>query len=258
MTSPAPFLRVIESPQNPHARVWLALDDGRGIKKHGRFILAGRKTVPEALATSPGMIEALLVTRPEDIAGWALPAGLDVFRLSTPLYQSLDHAGTGFPLLVCRVPDMPKADLTRPPEGLELLCALGDPANLGALMRSAAAFGVTRVILMTDAAHPFHPKAMRAGANAQFRLKLARGPGWDGLANVAGPIFALDGAGKNLAGFAFPAHMRLILGEEGKGLPEALDVARLAIPTTGAVESLNATVAASLALFLHFQARLQR
>lgn len=254
MTSPAPFLRVIESPQNPHARVWLALEDGRGIKKHGKFILAGRKTVPEMLAAQPQMIEALLVTRPEDIAGWALPAGLDVFRLSTPLFQSLDHAGTGFPLLVCRVPEMAQADLTRPPQGLELICALGDPANLGALMRSAAAFGVSRLILMAEATHPFHPKAMRAGANAQFQLKLARGPGWDGLTGIAGPIFALDGAGDDLAGFSFPPHMRLVLGEEGKGLPETLSVARLAIPTTGAVESLNATVAASLALFLHFQA----
>lgn len=258
MSQPSSFLRVIESPQNPHARIWLALDDGRGLKKHKRFLLSGRKSVPEALRERPGMFESLLVTRPEDIEGWALPEGLDVFRLSTPLFQSLDHAGTGFPLLVGRVPELVRADLATPPQGLELICALGDPANLGALMRSAAAFGVSRVILMEDAAHPFHPKAMRAGANAQFALRLERGPGWDMLGAAAGPIFALDGAGENLDGFAFPASMRLILGEEGKGLPEGLATQRLAIATTGAVESLNATVAASLALFLHFQAHPSR
>ncbi|MBI1263013.1 MAG: TrmH family RNA methyltransferase, partial [Rhizobiales bacterium] len=95
-------------------------------------------------------------------------------------------------------------------------------------------------------------------ANAQFALRLERGPGWDMLGAAAGPIFALDGAGENLDGFAFPASMRLILGEEGKGLPEGLATQRLAIATTGAVESLNATVAASLALFLHFQAHPSR
>ena len=41
--------RAIDSPQNARAKKWLALTESRGIRKHGEFILSGRKTVPEAL-----------------------------------------------------------------------------------------------------------------------------------------------------------------------------------------------------------------
>ena len=107
---------------------------------------------------------------------------------------------------------------------------------------------------MEGAAHPFHPKALRAAANAQFELELMRGPSWAALEEASGGMYALDADGEEMHAFAWPASMRLILGEEGQGLPVALNAKRLAVPTTGAVESLNATVAASLALYAHFLA----
>lgn len=245
-------LAVIDSFQNPKAKLWAALLESRGLRKHRQFLLAGRKTVPEALARHPGRFHALLT--PEDglIEGWAVPAAVTCYKLGRPLFERLDVSGTGFPLLVGEVPVMPMADLTQPPVGLEVICALGDPSNLGALMRSAAAFGVARLILLAEAAHPFHPQALRAAANAQFELTLVRGPSWGDLDRAAGPIFALAGDGEDLAGFAWPENLRLVLGEEGLGLPAGLGLRRLAVPTTGAVESLNATVAASLAIFQRF------
>jgi len=246
--------RIIESPDNPSARLWTALLESRGLRKHRRFLLAGRKTVAEALAQHPDRFETLLLPPGADAGGLTLPAGLERIQLGRALFDRLDVSGTGLPLLVGVVPEMPMIDLSRPPLGLELVCALGDPANLGALLRSAAAFGASRVILLADAAHPFHPKCLRAASNAQFALALCRGPSWDGLAQAAGPLLALDGQGEDLPGFAWPADLRLVLGEEGRGLPDGLAVRRLAIPTTGAVESLNATVAASLALYGHYLA----
>lgn len=248
---PAP-LYDIDSPQNPKVKLWASLLEPRGLRKHGLYLLAGRKTVPEALARHPDRFSALLTPDAGLIDGWALPPGIETVLLGRALFDKLDVSGTGFPLLVGRVPDMPAADLGAPPQGLELICALGDPSNLGALMRSAAAFGAGRLILLADAAHPFHPQALRAAANAQFALTLLRGPAWRDLGAIAGPVFALDGDGEDLVGFAWPQDLRLILGEEGLGIPAGLDVRRLAIPTTGAVESLNATVAMSLAVFLHF------
>ena len=52
--------------------------------------------------------------------------------------------------------------------------------------------------------------------------------------------------------FDWPADMRLILGEEGQGVPADCPATRLSVPTTGAVESLNATVAVSVALFARY------
>lgn len=248
--------RIIESLDNPRAKLWAALLESRGLRKHRRFLLAGRKTVREALAQHPDRFESLLLPPGAGAGAEDLPAppGLERIRLGRTLFDRLDVSGTGLPILVGVVPEMAAIDLARPPEGLELICALGDPSNLGALLRSAAAFAVSRIILLADAAHPFHPKCLRAASNAQFALELRRGPAWSGLAQATGPLLALDGQGEDLSGFAWPRDLRLVLGEEGLGLPPGLAVQRLAIPTTGAVESLNATVAASLALYGHYLA----
>ncbi|NLO80086.1 MAG: RNA methyltransferase [Xanthomonadaceae bacterium] len=246
--------QLIESPHNPRFKLWKSLLDGRGIRKQQRFLHAGRKAVPEVLARHPERFEAVLCLQEDQLAGLPLPPALPRYRLAPALFAQLDVIGTRFPLLVGRLPAFPRADLAAPPRGLELVCALGNPDNLGALLRSAAAFGVRRVILLPEAAQPFHPRALRAGANAQFELELLQGPGWTELPAAAGPLLALDAGGEPLDRFDWPRDLRLVLGEEGKGLPPSLPLRRLAIPTTGRVESLNATVAASLALYAYYQA----
>lgn len=246
--------RVIESVQNPSFKLWDTLQDGRGIRKAGLFILAGRKTVPEALRRWPDRFEAVLATDPTDVANLPLPEGLTRYLLARPLFARLDVSGTSVPLLVGRAPEMPEVDLSLPPSGLELVCALSDPSNLGALLRSAAAFGVRRVVLLEESANPYHPRCLRAASNAVFALDLARGPRMEALGGAAGPIMALDAGGEDMTRFDWPSDLRLVLGEEGRGLPDDLAVRRLSVPTTGAVESLNATVAASLALHAWYAA----
>lgn len=244
--------RLIESPQNAQFKIWNDLHDGRGIKKHGLFILAGRKLVPEVLARFSELFVQVIELKdvPSHIEN--VPSHIEKYAVTRALFEKLDISGTSYPLLVGRAEALPEADLTRPPEGLELIVALGDPNNLGALMRSAAAFGAKKIILMAEAAHPYHPKALRAGANAQFSLTLERGPTWEVLGAAQGPIVALDGRGQDMSAYKWPRDLRIVLGEEGLGLPDTLNVQRLAIPTTGDVESLNATVAASVALYARY------
>lgn len=240
---------LIDSPANARFKTWESLLEGKGIRKAGQFILAGLKTVPEALTRWPDRFQAILVPKLEWIEGWPLPDGIQPVQLAPELFRALDVSGTNYPLLVGTVPSMAVADLRQPPRGLEVVCALGDPANLGALLRSAAAFGAGAVVLLEEAANPFHPKCLRAAANAVFSLDIRRGPRWSGLAGAAGPLVALDAGGEDLSRFAWPNDVRVVLGEEGQGVPPDLAARRLTIPMTEAVESLNATVAASVALY---------
>lgn len=245
--------RAIDSPQNARAKKWLALTESRGIRKQGEFILSGRKTVPEALEKHGGRFTAALARTESDLSRLALPASIERFVLAKPVFEALDTNGTGFPLLVGQVPEMAAADFSKEAKEFELVLALGDPSNLGAALRSAAAFGATRIVLMDGAAHPFHPKALRGGANAQFGLTFVKGGEWATLEGAKGPIAALDGTGTDIETYDWPRNLRLVLGEEGRGLPLGLKAEKLSIRTTGAVESLNATVAASLALSARFR-----
>ncbi|HEX7554628.1 MAG TPA: RNA methyltransferase, partial [Geothrix sp.] len=125
-----------------------------------------------------------------------------------------------------------------------------DPGNLGAILRSAAAFGFQGALLGPGCADPFHPKALRGSMGAAFLLPLRR---VDALNPGQGHCFALDGGpgAVPLAEADLSEPLRLWVGNEGHGwggveLP--VGVQRLAIPIQG-VESLNAAVAAGIACY---------
>jgi TrmH family RNA methyltransferase len=125
-----------------------------------------------------------------------------------------------------------------------------DPGNLGAILRSAAAFGFQEALLGPGCADPFHPKALRGSMGAAFLLPLRR---VEALVPDGGRWFALDGGpgAVPLAEADLSDPLRLWVGNEGHGwqgvsLPEG--VQRLAIPILS-MESLNAAVAAGIACY---------
>ena len=141
-------------------------------------------------------------------------------------------------------PDGALADRVIVPWGIQ------DPGNLGAILRSAAAFGFQEAVLGPQCADPFSPRALRGSMGAAFLMPLRRvaSPALD-----AGRWLALDGGpgAIPLAQADLGAPLRLLVGNEGHGwqgadLPDP--VQRVAIPTTG-VESLNAAVAAGIACY---------
>ena len=153
------------------------------------------------------------------------------------------------PDLVLQVEVGPEASS---PVGPRALGAWGvqDPGNLGALLRSAAAFGFTDALLGPGCTDPFAPKALRGAMGAAFRLDLRRRTHLD---SEGGQVWALDGGPGAVrlpeADLAEP--LRLWVGNEGHGwdgvaLPPS--VRRLAIPIRG-MESLNAAVAGGIACF---------
>ena len=163
--------------------------------------------------------------------------------------------GTKEPLLVCGVPEISSMDLTQAPNGLEVLCPIGDPGNLGALLRCCRAFDVRTVILLREAVHPFHPKVIRASSGAVFVQSLHWGGSIADLntAETLKWITALDLHGTNMATVKWSENIRLLIGEEGVGVPPFHFANRLCIPQNHTSIPLNATVAGSIALYAYRQ-----
>ncbi|MDH5700363.1 MAG: RNA methyltransferase [Nitrospirota bacterium] len=163
--------------------------------------------------------------------------------------------GTKEPLLVCGVPEISRKNLNRAPNGLEVLCPIGDPGNLGALLRCCRAFDVRTVVLLQEAVHPFHPKVIRASSGAVFVQSLQ----WaDSITDLDTPetlqwITALDLQGTNMSTVKWSKHVRLLIGEEGVGVPPFQFAERLCIPQIHPSIPLNATIAGSIALYAYRQ-----
>ena len=110
--------------------------------------------------------------------------------------------------------------------------------------------GVERVILLKESAHPYHPKAIRAASGTTFTVSLTQGPSIRNLPEKATWV-TLDAQGESLSAFHWPKNIRLLVGEEGPGLPPLPSGTRLAVPMADSVESLNAVVAAGMALYAY-------
>ncbi len=239
----------ISSAANAQYKIWQSLLTSKGIKEHQQFFLMGSKLVEEFIKSpTPGFkIEYILFFEDCQLRSEAKRT-----ILTKDLFKELDVLGTHAPLLVLSFEDFENKDFNQLPQGLEIVCPLGDPRNLGALIRSAVGFQAREIILTQESTHPFLPQAVKASAGASLRMKFSRMKGRVSELPLVGENFALELHGTNLAQIIWPQNLRLWIGEEGPGLqlvPEQKKkMILIHIPTHG-IESLNATTSAALAIW---------
>jgi TrmH family RNA methyltransferase len=194
--------------------------------------------------------EARFVAEGEDLlraaeeAGWpalyALRAGVDV---EPELLDTVSALGSGTRALAVFERRW-AAPAALGPRAVALW-GVGDPGNVGTILRSALAFGAGGVAVGPGTADPFGPRAVRASMGAIFAVPVAR---VDRVAQLPAPRVALvPRAGTPLRG---PREGTLVIGAEREGLPVDVvaacdEVAHVPI----ASESLNAAMAATIALY---------
>lgn len=135
-----------------------------------------------------------------------------------------------------------------------VLADVGDPANAGTILRSADAFGCGAAVFGSLGIEPYHPKVVRGSMGAIFRLHLAlcEPEELEAAAEAAKAlVVGLTAAGGPIGDIAWGARSALVVGHERQGLGRwERSCSRLvAIPMSGAAESLSAGVAASIALY---------
>ena len=240
----------ITSRDNARFKFWKCLLASKGIRKEGFFLLSGEKLIRE-LAKSLEVVAELVPPNQS-----AITKAPDIYHLTSELFRELDEIGTHYSILVAKAPGLPAWDPNEKCQGLEIFSPLGDPQNLGALLRSAEAFGAERVVLLEESAHPYLPKALKASAGSSLRVKMAKGPK---LSELSGDFLALDLDGISLTEFSWKKSSRILVGEEGLGLAASktsqIKLTKIKIPTIG-VESLNASIAASITLF-HYRSQIK-
>lgn len=239
----------ITSGTNPQFKIFKSLLTAKGIKENSLFLLSGEKLVAEFLKNPPLGFQIEFVLFDDELK---VQSKAKVTRLSRELFHEIDLLGTHFNILVVRFKEFPNIDFSAKPQGLELICPLGDPRNLGSLTRTALAFGVKTMILSSEAAHPFLPQSIKASAGAVLHIQFLKAGKKLSEIPIVEENFALELHGTPLQQTKWPNNLRLWVGEEGPGLQLSLEQKRqmkfITIPTEN-VESLNAGVSMSLAMW---------
>jgi 16S rRNA (guanine(527)-N(7))-methyltransferase RsmG len=242
-------VRPIASDQNPRFKDLKKLLGGRGVRKSGQALVSGAKQVAEILARHPDVCRAWIGRGDREPPPAGSPGHLEWLQLAPELFDLLDEFGTRSPLLLVRLPEIhPWLPADGFVAGCSLLVPFQDPENVGAVVRSAAAFGAAQVILLAESAHPFHPKALRASGGAALEVVFRDGPALAELPDDL-PILSLSAEGTPLPAAEFPPAFGLLAGMEGPGLPARWRRRSLRIPIRPEVESLNAAAAVSVALY---------
>jgi TrmH family RNA methyltransferase len=246
----------IDSPTNPRVR-----DAVRALRDGDLVAVEGGRAITEALADGvrpvfvfhgPGALDEALLER-------ISAAGAEVVEASARVMTRLSDLPSSRGVVALAAPPRSRlADLPSPEGSVTLLLdSVQDPTNVGAILRSAEAFGAGAVILTRGTASPFSAKALRASAGSVFRLPVVPDVGEaDALtwARSAGArVVGADAKGGiDPVALRQTSRLLLVIGSEGHGLSaevsDALDV-RVTIPLRGRVESLNAAVAAAVLLY---------
>jgi TrmH family RNA methyltransferase len=252
-------VKEINSRHNRDFQAFLNILKGQGVKKQGLAFFSGPKQVSEILTEFPEHCEGLIFSTKHEIPEDIPSRKLRPYSLSAELFREVDAFGTNHPVLIVRVPSFPVWDAGASIKGCMLLIPFQDPSNVGAVIRSAAAFGVTNLVMLKEAAHPFHYKSTRAGGSALFRVPISDGPSIQQLGSAKFPIITLSAEGENIRKFTFPESFCLLPGIEGPGLPpEVRHLKSLSIPMERGVESLNAALATGIALYEWQRSRRKR
>lgn len=236
-------------------------------------IVAGRNAVLEALRESVPSTE-LLVARSIEVDDrvaeslkLALHLGLPIREAHRAEVEGISPNSQGIILAIKPFQYSSFEEIMQRAKYPALIVALDgvtDPRNLGAIIRSAAAFGAAGVVMTERRAASMTAAAWKSSAGAAARLPIAQ------VTNLARTIDAakkeglfvvgLDGESEELIStmkIASEAIM-IVVGSEGKGLArltrEKCDLV-ISIPISATTESLNASVATAIALFFVDQAR---
>jgi TrmH family RNA methyltransferase len=220
------------------------------------FVAQGAENLVETLPLS-GETEILLLPKPLLDSALTTETPQSIAALVEPPQWSWNNIfATSTPNKVSNL-IIPVSPSNPPGEPLILVLAgLQDPGNLGTILRSAEAFGATGVLSLPGTVSPWNPKAIRASAGSVFRLPLIAATVVETFQlllrhNVQIFSTAVEGAkAAHAANLAGPS--ALIIGNEGNGVPAEIASqadAALTIPCPGPVESLNASIAASILLY---------
>ena len=254
----------ITSLQNPRIKAALRLRSSRQRRKQGRLLIDGLREIVRAIQAGIRLIEGFYCPQKADPAQlqklldlWA-KTGTPLWQVSPAVMEKLAYGQRQEGMVaVAEIPSRRLEDLVLPERPVvAVLEGVEKPGNIGAVLRSADAAGVSAVLLADCPADLWNPNTIRASLGCVFTMPMAISSSQQVLdwlrergmrmyaARVDGAILYTD------ADLRPPA--AIVLGSEAQGLSQVWtgpDIRAIRIPMRGQADSLNISVAAAVLFY---------
>ena len=263
-------MTTITSRQNSRVKDAVRLRDRRHREKQGRILIDGTRELARAMGAGVCMLdvfvcEALCAGDESRRLLEALPGcGGEIFEVTEPVFEKLSfgHRAEGV-LAVAEMPRPTLAELKLPQSPLVAVFeGVEKPGNVGAVLRSADAAGVSALIVADPRTDLYNPNAIRASLGTIFTLPVCAATSADTLDWLRRHHLAIHAARVDASLSYIDADYRgptaVVLGSEAQGLSAAWtgdDVRPIRLPMLGAADSLNVSAAAAV---LFYEALRQR
>lgn len=238
---------VIISKQNPTIKNLVKLKETKEIKKIGLCLVETKKVVYDLIKLN--RIGEVFVT--PDKEKFFVDLGVKVSVISEEIANYLSETKTTDGVFgVCRINENSQIKNDK----VLVLDNVQDPSNVGAIIRSAVAFGFNDIIFI-DGAYPFTPKVIRSSMGHVFNINiffLTHAKLVDFIKQNHYNLIKADLDGDDIASFRPYLPIALVIGNEGNGVSETISRAcskSVTIPMHESVESLNASVSAGILMF---------
>ena len=238
---------MITSRQNALIKLIRSLKNKKDRDEKGLYVAEGIKIVREAIAAGQKIFCAAGTA--ETLASMEF-GSVRTEEVSRDVFESI--SGEVSPQGVLCVLEKPSLTPVKPRGNCLLLDGVSDPANVGAIIRTAAAAGYNDVYAC-NSADPFNPKAVRASMSGIFRVGFYECAREDVKSIIGLPLITADMNGEDVFGFSSPDKFCLVIGNEANGVSEFIKrraCRSVRIPMENGTESLNAAVSAGILMYL--------
>lgn len=265
MIAERPAIISIEDPADPRVAPYVAVRERDLVGRRGEFIAEGQVVLRVLLGPEARCRPSSLLIAENRLAGLAdliqrAPPGVPIYAARQAVMDEIVgfHIHRGILAHGRRPADFGAAALlegVRGPAVVMALFGIANHDNMGGLVRNAAAFGVSAVLLDPRCCDPLYRKAIRVSVGAALTVPFARlSESEDAPALLAAhgfvPLALSPRGGRRLIELEPTARPALLLGAEGAGLPaELLALAcPVSIPMAAGWDSLNVAAASAIAL----------
>jgi len=243
-------MKSINSRQNPEIKALNALNKASGRKERQQFLAEGLRVLQTLIESNYRLVQLYTTEHMLESAQKITSAEL-ITVVSYPVMAKISQAKTPSGLVgLFALPEELGAENLK--SGL-VLAEIADPGNMGTLIRTCAAMGFKSVVVV-GGADPWGHKVVQASAGTIGLVDIFCWS-WNQLLKnkKQKKLIALVARGGEQLGSLDPENSLLVVGNEARGLPnewvESCDK-KITLPMPGSVESLNAAVAGSIALYL--------